>query len=162
MKCSKKLTLVLVVILSMMCVVFSSCGADLAASAGGISAENAAEEQVRSELEESGDEHSEDAELEEDEDEYSDEDAEEYDSEAADDVETDADNNETYEIVFNSNPSRMRYHLPTCRGVDDISEEHFKKYTLTKEEIKEKQDSEGWIPCGWCHPDKKIGIGEKS
>ena len=70
-----------------------------------------------------------------------------------------SDNNaDTYEVILNSNPSRMRYHMPDCRGVDDISKEHYQKYELTKEEIKNKQDHEGWIPCGWCHPDRKLGI----
>lgn len=137
---------------------FSSCGTDLAASAGNISAENSADEQVIVQ----------DDSLEDDE--YIDEeyDDEEYVDESDADLDVDVSEKEktsdattaTYEIVLNSNPSRMRYHLPECRGVKQISEEHYQAYELTKEEIKEKQDTAGWIPCGWCHPDVELGIDQ--
>lgn len=128
----------------------SSCGADLAASASKVNPDSSVQNQVVAQDDES---------------EY-DELDEEYDDESAwdlDDEDTEEEGQsdaETYEIVFNSNPSRMRYHMPECRGVDDISVDHYQKFELTKEEIKDKQENAGWIPCGWCHPDRKLGIDQ--
>lgn len=143
----------------------SSCGAEMAASAGSISSDNTAEElaAVRDDMFED------DEDIDEDiiDDEIDDEDTyEEYDSEADADLEEELTDTEdvsdagdaSFEIILNSNPSRMRYHLPDCRGVKQISKEHYQKFELTKEEIKEKQDTAGWIPCGWCHPDVELGI----
>ena len=132
----------LLIILITAVMAFSSCGVDLAASAGNISSDTSVESQAEEESE-SSDSTEED---------YDDEEAEE-------DSQIDADAG-TYKIVLNSNPSRMRYHTPDCRGVDEISEAHYQEYELTAEEIKEKQENEGWIPCGWCHPDRELGIDQ--
>ena len=131
--------------MAFMCAAFSACGVDLAASAGGISLDNASEEQ---------------ADLEEHVEEGYDESAEEEASDEIDDESTADIDEETYEVILNSNPERMRYHLPGCRGVGQISEEHYQEYKLTKEEIKDKEQNDGWIPCGWCHPERKLGIDQ--
>lgn len=130
----------------------SSCSADIAASAGKINSDSSAQNQAVAQDEES--------EYDDIDEEYGDESAWDLDDEDAEEaVQTDA-NTETYEIVFNSNPSRKRYHLPDCRGVDQISEEHYQAYEMTKEEIKEKEERDGWKACGWCHPDKELGIDQ--
>lgn len=156
MKRTKLLTLLLVIALVIMSAAFSACGVDLAASAGNISADNLGE----SSLDETADDYADD--LDESSDDEEDADLEEYDAEYSDDSmdEDVSGNGEKYEIILNSNPDRMRYHLPECRGVKQISEEHYQKYELTKEEIKEKEENAGWIACGWCHPDRELGVGD--
>ena len=140
----------LLIILITALTTFSSCGADLAASAGNISSDTSVENQAEEETEFNDS-------IEED---YDDESLGNEDYEEAEEDGQVDDDTGTYKIVLNSNPSRMRYHFPDCRGVDDISEAHYQEYELTAEEIKEKQENAGWIPCGWCHPDRKLGIDQ--
>lgn len=163
MKRTKLLTLLLTIALVIICAAFSSCGANLAASAGNIGAESAEEDLDSAEEADAG---SYDEEFHDDEDveseDYDDEDSEENEENIEESLEADeetlSDKDEKYEVILNNNPERMRYHMPECRGVDQISEEHYEEYKLTKEEIKEKEDTAGWIECGWCHPKRKLGI----
>lgn len=46
------------------------------------------------------------------------------------------------------NTSTMKYHLPTCNSVDDISEENKSEYTGKAEDV----ESMGYAPCQRCHP----------
>ena len=142
MKKDRLKALILVIVMTLICAILPTCGVDLAASASGIKSDST--EEVSSDIEEYESEYSEEAEV--------------IDDETDDTENGTGDAAETYTVILNSNPSRMRYHMPSCRGVDEISEEHYQECELTAEEIKDKQDNHGWISCGWCHPDKKLGI----
>ncbi len=146
MKTNRLKAIILITVMTLICAVFSSCGTNLAASASGIKTDDT--EEVSTDIDEYETEYSEEAE-------------EDIDAETDDVEDTEIgsdDSEETYAVILNSNPSRMRYHMPSCRGVDEISDEHYQEYELTIEEIKDMQDNHGWIACGWCHPDKKLGI----
>lgn len=65
-----------------------------------------------------------------------------------------------YKIILNANPIKMKYHLTGCGNLGDIKPEFYQEYELTVDELKEKDENEGWEPCGGCKPDVILGIKE--
>jgi len=55
-------------------------------------------------------------------------------------------NHEAQDYILNTNT--MKYHLPTCEGVSDISEENTASFTGCCETL----DVRGYEPCGTCNP----------
>ncbi|MBQ2954970.1 MAG: hypothetical protein IJE08_00765 [Clostridia bacterium] len=55
---------------------------------------------------------------------------------------------ERREYVLNANPSRMRFHKPSCRSVKDIKDENRRDFTGTRDEV----IGMGYVPCGNCKP----------
>jgi len=53
-----------------------------------------------------------------------------------------------HRYVLNTNPSRKRIHDPNCHSVSTIKPENFQYSDKTLEEL----ISEGYTPCGNCHP----------
>ena len=52
------------------------------------------------------------------------------------------------EITYILNTSTHKFHLPDCAGAADIKEKNRQEYTGTRDEL----ISDGYEPCGRCHP----------
>ena len=94
-------------------------------------------------------------------------DIEEYDYEYADDEEEEkaeqaeegkAVDDRVVHVVINTNPDRKRIHIPGTSCADQIHEENYLDWTGTEEELLEYAKEHGYVACGKCHPDTKLGI----
>lgn len=91
---------------------------------------------------------------------------EEYDYEYADEEEEQtgqAEENQegsgkVINVVINTNPDRKRIHIPGTSCADQIHEENYLDWTGTEEELLEYAKEHGYVACGRCHPDTKLGI----
>lgn len=61
-------------------------------------------------------------------------------------------------VVLNTNPDRKRIHLSDAKCIEKIKPENRSDWTGTADELKEYAEREGYVPCGTCNPDKKLGI----
>ncbi len=52
------------------------------------------------------------------------------------------------EMTYILNTGSMKFHLPSCEGVADISEHNKKEYTGSRQALID----EGYAPCGTCNP----------
>ena len=52
------------------------------------------------------------------------------------------------EVTYILNTSTHKFHLPDCAGAADIKEKNRQEYTGTRDEL----ISDGYEPCGRCHP----------
>ncbi len=64
----------------------------------------------------------------------------------------------TITVILNTNPDRKRIHMPGTSCADQIHKENYEEWTGTAEELKEFAEKEGYVPCGTCHPEKKLNI----
>ena len=132
MKMKKLLAICLIMILAIACCIFTSCGADLAASAGGIYNSDTSEEQDAEEPEASVEDASgveaedEDIALE---------------AEALNESEADV-----MEYVLNTNTKK--FHYPDCRSVKQMKD----KNKLVEEATREDIMARGYEPCQNCNP----------
>lgn len=93
-------------------------------------------------------------------------DIEEYDYEYADDEEASTGQTEESQttdgkivnVVINTNPDRKRIHIPGTSCAKQIHEENYLDWTGTEEELLEYAKENGYVACGRCHPDTKLGI----
>ncbi len=91
---------------------------------------------------------------------------EEYDYEFADEEaeqteqieENQADDSGDVHVVLNTNPDRKRIHIPGTSCAGQIKEENYLDWTGTEEELVKYAEENGYVACGRCHPDTKLGI----
>ena len=55
---------------------------------------------------------------------------------------------EIHRYILNTRESSMKFHLPNCPSVNDISERNKQEYEGTREDLIEM----GYSPCGYCRP----------
>lgn len=61
---------------------------------------------------------------------------------------TDTASNETEENTYILNTNTMKFHLPDCSSVSDMSEDNKETYTGSRDDL----INEGYEPCGRCNP----------
>ena len=61
-------------------------------------------------------------------------------------------------VVLNTNKDRKRIHLPDESCTKDIKPENYAEWTGTEDELEEYARKNGYVPCGRCDPDKKLGL----
>ena len=69
-----------------------------------------------------------------------------------------ASDDRTVTVVLNTNPTRKRIHLADSRCVETIKPENRSDWTGTADELKKYAEENGYVPCGTCHPEKKLNI----
>ena len=147
-----KCILVFVAVL-MLILLITGCGSgiDLSASMAGIN-ENEETQSVEAEYDESVDT---------DEDDHDDTEDDEYDEEAekAEPVEEKQEpDDKTITVILNTNKDRMRIHIPGTSCANQIHEENYQEWTGTEEELINYAREYGYVACGRCHPETKLGI----
>lgn len=65
---------------------------------------------------------------------------------------------DTVTVILNTNKDRLRIHMPGTSCAEQIHDENYKEWTGTAEELKAFAEQYGYVSCGSCHPDKKLGI----
>ena len=64
----------------------------------------------------------------------------------------------TITVVLNTNEDRKRIHMSNASCVETIKDENRLEWTGTADELKEYAEKNGYVPCGTCHPEKKLNI----
>lgn len=94
-------------------------------------------------------------------------DIEEFDYEYADDEgdgqteiieEKQVVDDKTITVVLNTNKDRKRIHIPDTSCAKQIHKENYLEWTGTESELVEFAIKNGYVACGRCHPDTKLGI----
>ena len=151
----------LLVMLLVMLSLITACGSgvNLSASMSGVNESEEASSAVEEDEETA--ENVEDADFDEEDADDSDEWAEDIDE---DDLDTDeaADNSavdgNTITVILNTNEDRMRIHMPDTSCAGQIHAENYQEWTGTEQELIDFANEYGYVACGRCHPEKKLGI----
>jgi DNA-entry nuclease len=61
-------------------------------------------------------------------------------------------------VVLNTNEDRKRIHMADAGCVETIKPENRSDWTGTADELKKFAEENGYVPCGTCHPEKKLNI----
>ena len=61
-------------------------------------------------------------------------------------------------VILNTNKDRKRIHIPGTSCANQIHEENYLEWTGTESELVEYAKEHGYVACGRCHPDVKLGI----
>ena len=64
----------------------------------------------------------------------------------------------TVTVVLNTNEDRKRIHMADAHCVETIKPENRSEWTGTADELKKFAEENGYVPCGTCHPEKKLNI----
>lgn len=64
----------------------------------------------------------------------------------------------TITVVLNTNKERKRIHIPGTSCANQIHEENYLEWTGTEAELINYAKDNGYVACGRCHPDTKLGI----
>lgn len=65
---------------------------------------------------------------------------------------------EVITVVLNTNKDRRRIHIPGTYCAGQIHEENYLEWTGTADELNEYAKKYGYVACGSCHPETKLGI----
>ena len=131
----------LLIILITALTTFSSCGADLAASAGNISSDTSVDNRAEEETEFNDS-------IEED---YGDEslwDEDDEDIEDSEELTEESQDEEESTITYVLNTNTQKFHYPDCRSVKQMKD----KNKLVEETTREDLINRGYSPCGNCNP----------
>ena len=155
----------LLVMLLVMLSLITACGSgvNLSASMSGVNESEEASAAVEEDEEtaETEDYDAEDVDFDEDNDEESDEWAEDSDEDAVDTDEAEGDSavdGNTITVVLNTNKDRKRIHLLDTSCAGQIHAENYQESTGTEQELIDFANEYGYVACGRCHPDTKLGI----
>ena len=64
----------------------------------------------------------------------------------------------TITVVLNTNKERLRIHMPGTSCSEKIKEENYLEWTGTSDELINYANEHGYVACGTCHPERKLGI----
>lgn len=86
------------------------------------------------------------------------EDSQDQTSEAVTENSDKSSGGDTVTVVLNTNKDRRRIHIPGTSCAKQIHTENYEEWTGTAEELKAFAEQYGYVACGSCHPDPKLGI----
>ena len=64
----------------------------------------------------------------------------------------------TITVVLNTNKDRLRIHMQGTSCSEKIHDENYLLWTGTEDELIDYAKKYGYVACGTCHPERKLGI----